>query len=377
MRADEPSIPNVMRVSSTEEAASDNFGAILTELRAFIPRALIDGPGWERLLDRVGELPGGELPFHCGFEFRLDETAPATDFFVTLWPSGTLTQHYIRQGKAATPGSSAAALAQYLVRHGQSESSLTSGTMLEYDVATVQPGQHPAPSVFLRLPYTRRPDGVIQYSRSTSRELIATLAEAVGWTKDTGEQGEVERVFRTLPAGGEVAHVGAFPDRAPRAIRLIIQGIEAADLPASLEQLGWRGSIRTVTAVLTALRDRLPGFRLSLDVAAQGLLPRLGLEMYLENNRGQEFDAWLTTGRHDWRPVVERLAAQGWCLPEKAQGLLAWCALDKIYDRKGIFLVYKGINHVKLTIEDSGVHAKAYAGLGFAPLQPSTQGPSP
>ena len=369
----------MMRVSSTDlqkEAASDDFGAILTELRAFIPRALIDGPGWERLLDRVGELPDAEVPFRCGFEFRLDETAPATDFIVALWPSGALTERYIRQGEAATPGSSAAALARYLVRHGQSESSLTSGTMLEYDVATIQPGQRPAPSVFLRLPYTRRPDGVIQYSRM-SRELIATLAQAVGWTEDTGEQDEVERVFRALPAGGKVAHVGAFPDRAPRAIRMIIGGIEAADLPALLEQLGWRGSIRTVTAVLTDLRDRLPNFRLSLDVAAQGLSPRLGLEMYLEGDRDREFDAWLTTGRHDWRPVVERLAAQGWCLPEKAQGLLAWCALDKIYDREGVFLVHKGINHVKLTIEDSGVHAKAYAGLGFAPLQPSTQGPSP
>ena len=139
-----------------------------------------------------------------------------------------------------------------------------------------------------------------------------------------------------------------------------------------LERLGWRGSIRTVTAVLTDLRDRLPRFWLSMDVAAQGLSPRLGLEMYLlEGERDQEFDDWLKTGRHDWRPVVERLAAQGWCLPEKAQGLLAWCALDKVYDREGVFLVYKGINHVKLTIEDSGVHPKAYAGLCCTPLQSS------
>lgn len=365
----------MMCVSSTEEAASDNFGAILRELRAFIPRALIDGPGWERVLDRVGELPDAEVVFRCGFEVRLDEAAPAADFIVALGPSGALTQHYIRQGKAATPGSAAAALARYLVRwYGQSESSLSgwiSSTMLEYDVATVRPGQRPAPSVYLRLRRTHGPDGAVQYP-CTPRVLTATLAQAVGWTKNTGEQAEVERVFRTLPAGGEVVHVGAFPDRAPRAIRVIIKGIEAADLPALLEQLGWRGSIRTVTTVLTGLRDRLPVFILAMDVAARGLSPRLGLEMYLEDERDREFDAWLTTGRNDWRPVVERLAAQGRCLPEKAQGLLAWCALDRVYDREDVFLVYKGINHVKLTIEESGVRAKAYAGLCFAPLQPST-----
>jgi hypothetical protein len=362
-----------MHVSSTEKAGGDAFGAILTELRALIPRALIDGPGWERLLGRVGELPGAEAAFRCGFEFRLDEAAPAADFFIVLGPGPALTEHYIRQGKAVTPGSAAAALARYLVRHRQSDSSETGwtiGTILEYDVAEVRPGQHPAPGVFLKLRRTRRPDRA-SHHHCVPRVLTATLAQAVGWTEDTGEQDAVERVFRTLPASAEVVHMGALPGRAPRAIRLIIQGIEAADLPALLKRLGWRGSIRTVAAVLTGLRDRLPRFRLSVDVAAQGLSPRLGLEMYLEGESGREFENWLTTGRSDWRPVVERLTERGWCLPEKAQGLLAWCALDRVYDRKGVFLVYKGINHVKLTIEDNGVHAKAYAGLRFAPLQPS------
>ena len=359
-------------MSSTEKAAGDAFGAILTQLRAFIPRALIDGPGWQRLLGRVGALPGAEVASCCGFEFRLNEAAPAADFFVPLASGRALTQHYIRQGKAARPGS-AAALARYLVRHGQSDSSGTGwtlGTILEYDVAEVRPGQHPAPSVFLKLRRTRRPDGAVHY-HCTPRVLTATLAQAVGWTTDTGEQGAVERVFSALPAGGEVTHVGAFPDRASRAIRLIIKGIEAANLPALLERLRWRGSIRTVTAILTDLRERLPHVRLSVDVAAQGLSPRLGLEMYLEDKWDQEFDKWLTTGRHDWRPIIERLVGQGWCLPEKAQGLLAWCALDRVYGREGVFLVYKGINHIKLTIEDSGVHAKAYAGLCFTPLQSS------
>ena len=77
-----------MRVSSTEEAAGNAFGAILTELRALIPRALLDGSGWERLLERVGELPGAEVASRCGFEFRLGEAAPTTDFFVALGPGG-------------------------------------------------------------------------------------------------------------------------------------------------------------------------------------------------------------------------------------------------------------------------------------------------
>ena len=342
----------------------------LTALRALIPRSLLDGPGWESLLERVGKLPGAAVASSCGFEFRLDETASTADFSVSLGPGLALTEHYIREGKAATPGSAAAALARYLVRHCRSESSVTdwiSGTMLEYDVAEVQPGQHPAPGMYLKLRRTRRPDGITHYY-CTPRVLTATLTQAVGWTTDTGEQGAVERVFGALPTGGEVVYAGVLPGRAPRSIRLVVGGIEEADLPALLERLGWRGSIRTVAAVLTDLRDRLPRFRLSVDVTAQGLSPRLGLEMYLEGE--WDHHMWLTTGRSDWRLVVERLTERGWCLPEKAQGLLAWCVRDRVYDREGVFLVYKGINHVKLTIEDSGVHAKAYAGLHFAPLQP-------
>ena len=83
----------------------------------------------------------------------------------------------------------------------------------------------------------------------------------------------------------------------------------------------------------------------------------------------KSFDSWLTTGRSDWRPIVERLARRGWCLAAKARGLLEWCALDRMYDRRGVFLVYKGINHVKLTVTDAGVAAKAYAGVTCFPMQ--------
>ena len=106
-----------------------------------------------------------------------------------------------------------------------------------------------------------------------------------------------------------------------------------------------------------------------VDVTPAGLLPRLGLELYHAGSWRNSRDGWLRTGRADWSPVVERLALRGWCLGAKAQGLLEWCALDKMYDRRGVFHVYKGINHVKLTITDAGVGAKAYAGMTYALAQ--------
>ena len=171
------------------------------------------------------------------------------------------------------------------------------------------------------------------------------------------------RALAALPPGARVAHVGALPSRTPRAVRLVVQEIGRGEIGGVLERLGMPGSIRPVTEILTGLEDVLPRFRLAVDVTAAGLLPRIGVELYLAGSWTESPDSWLRTGRGDWRPVVERLARRGQCLPAKAQGLLEWCALDKMYDRRGVFLVYKGMNHVKLTVTDAGVDAKAYAGM--------------
>ena len=193
---------------------------------------------------------------------------------------------------------------------------------------------------------------------------------AVGWEHDQGEQLAVERVCAALPAGGEVAHIGALPGRSPRAVRLVLDGIGHAQITHLLERLEWAGSIRTAQTVLASLRQLLPRFWLSIDVNAGGVLPRLGLELFRAGQGGREIDGWWTTGRGEWRPVVEWLVEHGWCLPAKAQGLLAWCALDRIYDRRAVYLLYKGINHVKLTLaQGDAVQAKAYAGAVLSRLR--------
>ena len=59
-------------------------------------------------------------------------------------------------------------------------------------------------------------------------------------------------------------------------------------LPGCWERLGLRGSIRPATEVLADLGKVLPRFRLSVDMAAAGLLPRLGLELYHAGSWGNE-----------------------------------------------------------------------------------------
>ncbi len=368
----EPSTRCAASAPDTHRAPETDVGELL---RPLIPRALLDGPGWDRWLAGVAELPDAGMETFLGCEFRLGEQTPAADLFVVVRPDGPLARHYIRRGEAARPGSPAAALSRYLVQLGQTDSALhasIAGTMLEYDLVEPPAGGRPEPGVFLKILLAKEPES---HDRPQSLP-IATLAGAVGWTDDGEEQRSVARVLAALPPGARVAHVGALPSRAPRAVRLVIQEIGRDAIGGVLERLGRRESIRPVTEILTDLDEVLPRFRLAVDVAAGGLMPRLGVELYHAGSWIDSMDGWLITGRGDWRPVVERLARRGWCLPAKAQGLLEWCALDKMYDRRGVYLVYKGMNHVKLTVTGAGVDAKAYAGMVYS-LRASGPAPLP
>ena len=351
-------------------------GSVLAELRSLIPRALLDGPGWDRLTACAAELPDAGSEAFLGCEFRLGEDAPAADLFLAVRRGGPLARRFIRRGEAAPPGSAAAALARYLARIGQADSELhgcIAGTMLEYDLAETAADRRPEPGVFLKVRLAEEPE---PHEDRPQPLPIAALASAVGWTDDGEVRRWAARVLAALPPDARVAHVGALPSRTPRAVRLVIQGIGRDEIAGVLERLGRRASIRPATELLADLGDCCPRFRLAVDTAAAGVLPRIGLELYHAGSWDDDgFDSWLTTGRSDWRPVVERLAQRGWCLAAKAQGLLEWCALDRMYDRRGVFTVYKGINHVKLTVTDAGVDAKAYAGVTCFPMRDDPPGP--
>ena len=354
-------------VSPTDPRAVDTetetFRHILSRLRDLIPRSLLDGPAWDRLLDRTGDLPINAARFF-GLEFRLGDPVPAADFIVRVPPRSPLAVHYIRQGKAAAPSSAAASLARYLAELRVGRAGRLFDLALEYDIAEVPPGHHPAPGVFLKLPPAAEAQGVVQPDTAT-----AALAEAVGWTGDAGERRVVERVFDTLPPGGRVCFLGALPSREVRAIRVMVEDIEESNVPAFLQRLDWPGPVNAVAALFSDVRDvvSLDDFQIAIDVTGRGVLPHIGLEMKCPFIDPGGRGAWTKTTRRDWLPFVTRLEEQGWSLPEKAHGLLAYLGKEIFMDGMGgLYLAYRGINHIKLSIRDDDVSAKAYAGLSLS-----------
>lgn len=333
-----------------------------------MPRTLIDGPGWDRLVDCVGALPGSVAEHVCFFECRLGETEPAADVTLPVLPELPLERYLIEQGNGADADASRA-LARFLGRRGHATSGLANATLVEYDIAESASGLRRPPGIYLRV---RREVGS---GRARSRDraprtLAGLLAELAGWADDEDERQAVERAFDALPPGARMIQSGAMPGREPRAIRLVARDIRTRDLEAFLERLAWPGNVGAVVEVLSRLLDVFADFWVAFDVTAGATAPRLGLELFPRGSaRFTRCDPWLKTVRGDWLPIVDRLASRSLCFTEKAQGLLAWPGLDRVFHRGSAFFLYRGINHVKVVVEGDSVHAKAYAAMRFAPYR--------
>ena len=344
------------------------FGSVLAGCRPLFPAPLVDSTGWKRLLDRAGTLPRSVTDTHFGFEFHLGEASADADLCVVVPLGSALSQHYIREGADAEPGSAAAALGAVLLEHaGNPESYLArsvAAVMLEYDLAGLDPPPRvSSPGIFLapRFSAPGSREGVLEHRDPES--LLATLAAFAGWSGHEEFLRGVERILSALPETGCVFQAGALPGRSPRAFRILLKGIAKEEVPDLLERLEWPGPTAGALDVLTCMDDLVPYFAVSVDVAARGLGPRLGLELYRART-------WFAVDRTGWRPLIARIEEQGWCLPAKAEGLRRWPSIERLLGDGEMYVVRQGINHVKVVIERGArTVAKAYVGMSVLPYR--------
>lgn len=326
--------------------------------RRFVPEALLDGPGWARVLDRVGDsLPGSAVMSNlAGFEFRLWDAQPSADFGLTLTAPTPLVDFLVDRGRAASPGSRAAGLGAFLSQM-RSDAWPASG-ILEYDVVDVPDGERPDPGLFVNVgPYPENagvpPPG----------EVVGLLADAVGMQRNDDERRAVERVCEALPPGGFVHSMGTMPGRGQRAVRVSAKGIEAGEVAGFLRSVGWAGAIRLVEDTLMGMLDVAPGFFVALDVAPHGPLSRIGLGMIPSLMEGPDYVRWLYDVRNDWQPLVEHLVTQGLCLPRKGDALIALPGVHRLLGTLGVFVVFQALAWIKVSVSDHGARAKAYSAI--------------
>ena len=354
------------------EAAGGAFAPVLRRCRPLFPPELVDGGGWERLLDRARGLPHSVSDTPFGFEFHLGKPGPDADFCFRAHPGTDVAQHFIREGARPEPGSppaaraAAAALAAGLRELAADPDSYlaraVAGVILEYDLVGLAPGRPPPPPGLFLAPRHDAPgsrDGLSEH-RDPVR-LLPALAATAGWNGHAEMLGTAERIFAALPEPGYVFQVGAFPARSPRAFRLLLGGVEAGEVPALLEQVEWPGPTDAAAAVLADVEGPVDRVAVSIDARAEGPGPRLGLELYRPRN-------WSIADRPGWRALIARLVECGWCLPAKAEGLRRWPGIEGLLGGGRIHLVRQGINHVKVVLERGiRTEAKAYVGMEVLP----------
>lgn len=326
------------------------------------PPALLSGGGWERLRATAARLPLAVIDQQFGFEFALGREAAEADFCVFPVRGSALAAHYVRAGEAAPAGSAAAALGACLAGDAGDPTSFLSrkegAVVLEYDVPDAPPQEPAAPGIFF-VPGTTAED-VARRLHDDPADTVAALRAAAGWRADAAELRQVERVCEALSGAGYVGQAGVMPGR-QRAVRLVVHRIDTAELPGLLERLRWPGSPDAPMSVLAQTSDLTrPGAVLSLDVAAGGVSPRLGLELF----RPVE---WFRIDRAGWRPLIDRLADSAWCVPAKAEGLRAWPRAGRLIGPGGIYRVHQTINHIKVVVAHGRIAAKAYAAVVVRP----------
>ncbi len=351
----------------SSEAPHGSFGEFLAELHSLFPSALLSGPGWERLLVLAHRLPIHVFDQRFGFEFDLCVPDPAADFCVVPPPGSRLAEFYAQQGQLAPRGSAEAALGAFLAEQSSDPQAFLAGrnggVILEYDLAGIPSEQPASPGIFI-VPRDAQEESCIEGLFGDLEPVIAALWAVAGWTPDAAILRQVRRVYQTMPPMGLVTQAGVLPSRAQRAVRLIIGTGSGTDAVELLSRLGWSGPPADVLAVYESLEEMTsPGVSLSVDVTAEGVSPRLGLEFHRPAQ-------WYELDRSGWNRLVDRLEERGWCLPGKARGLKAWPRVEQVFDQAGVFMVRQSINHVKVVVNRGRTEAKAYAGTAISKAIP-------
>ncbi|MYB35271.1 MAG: hypothetical protein F4X92_09180 [Gammaproteobacteria bacterium] len=332
------------------------FRNLMGALQPRIPRSLLSGDGWERLLGRVGNLPESIAANLCGFELKLDDPAPAADFSVAVTP-GPVARHFLSNSNVAT-NSFEGWLATYLGNWSKPDDWI----MLAYDIIDVPEGQQVLPTVYLRNEVASMTDETALHLNQLSQTLGGILGETGNYEKRA-----LARIFAALPPTAKVVFAAATPQRMPRSVRLVVSALAMPQLEQFLTRLEWPGSIPTIMHMLSEMRQVSERFMIACDVNEHGILPRLGFEMYPTTapaiNDYDLLSTWLTTKRTDWCRLIDHLVDMNLCLREKSEGLLSWPKSMNVYGKAGAYRLYMGINHVKLVLDGERLRAKAYVGM--------------
>ncbi|MCY3961215.1 MAG: hypothetical protein OXG34_06060 [bacterium] len=360
-------------------AQADSVGELLEQFKSRIPPALIDGAGWDRLVERSSRLPISLATSGFGFELRLHEAEPRADLGLALLRGSLSAAHFEEWSRSRPEEMSAKAVVSLFHEMGREGTAMhriaDTKLLFEYDIDPAHPGPLPDPGIFL-YPTADAPTdpGLAQVP-----EDLCVIADAVvaacGWAPDSAVRRHAEQLFRAMPSGVQIGAVGGFPDRR-RALRVAITGIRNShELISVLERAGWPGQPEAFAPFIGDLEARGAFAHLAahLDIDGGGVRSELGVSCYAQ-------DAQWVKDIEPWMGVIDGLRATELVVPEKLSALAeSWAGAETVFGRRGMLLVVRGIHHFKMAlVGDRFEEVKAYVFcLVFPPLLVSDAADAP
>ncbi len=351
---------------------ADSVGELLEQLRGRIPAVLIDGPGWDMLIERGRTLPVSLATSVFGFELPIHVREPTADLGLPLIEGSLSATHFKKWCRAQPEDSYTPALLRLLREMGREESALQriagKKLLLEYDIDPARRGAFPDPGIFLY------PDADARSGDSAVRgpgdlSVIAdAVTAAVGRAPDAAERRQAERLFRVMPPGTQIGAMGTFPER-PRALRIATTGFRTTHaLTSFLERTDWPGRPEAVVPFVSELEERGAFARLAahFDVGPGGVGLPLGVSFYARDTQ------WLKD-IEPWMALIDGLRRQGLAVPEKLSALAeSWSGAEIVFGRRGMLLLIRGIHHIKMVlVGDRLEQVKAYVFFLVLPPLPA------
>lgn len=379
----------------TVSSKSRSFSTELHGVRHAFPDSLFDvgGQRWQHLLARAAAVPASLIENSFGFEVRLGRSEPGADFCVTIKAGSKTASEFLSfppRGKYDTlkesdetldhdlkiepvphrNGGELMSLLSDIARTGSfANNAVRGGTIIfEYDVVELEHATYPSPAVFW---------GLTDFVSADQMEKIENMLDLVTGVATEPSHAERQRSaerqqtiksspLRTIAEAtmpyGRISQVGNFVGRNRSDIRILVRMDHCSSIGEFLQAVGWSGNIGKATEVVSMFNFEDVKFGVALDVDADGVGPRIGLEVAAKGG-------WIGTRFGDWQPLVDVLVENGLCRADKANGLRKWCGYMRLFGREMCVLL-KGINHFKIGIqEDEILETKAYLGACRVPAR--------
>ena len=337
---------------------------IFDSVKETIPPQLIEEKGISFISSIAGELPR-ELTTFYGLECKLGQKKALADISMEIAKASK--GHSLLSGKSPSGIDKLCShmptwsrLREFAKLWEKSNHLFYSGIKniwLEFDTSKIDSGVAPekilsSPSIFFGMLDNKTPMNIFHIldKIAPNRAANKTLTDAYN------------DFIRKLPDKGVIFQMGIMLSRSTDALRVCIKDTEPEHIASWLSKIKWPGDVSRLERALNDLIPKLEKICVDLDLAANGLGRKIGLECYVNK---------ATDNKNRWEALFSLIEEKKLMLKEKKQALDAFPGTNQIplnlrTGSDGIIYIntVKAIHHIKLDFEGQDfTQAKAYLSL--------------